>query len=217
MDADDVAHPERLQVQLEELERDPKLDVVSCRVAHFSDNGPVGRGFQLYEEWLNALVCHEDILRERFVESPLPHPTVMARKRVLLAAGGYRDRGWPEDYDLWLRLAERGCRFGKVPRVLLHWRDHGDRLTRNDSRYAVERFLERKAHPPSAFIDIDPSKWGRTVRGAPVHPPERLPELLQGEPAMLLAAVSSRGARRKIRRHLESLGLMETRDYWCVA
>ena len=145
MDADDVAHPERLQVQLEELERDPKLDVVSCRVAHFSDNGPVGRGFQLYEEWLNALVCHEDILRERFVESPLPHPTVMARKRVLLAAGGYRDRGWPEDYDLWLRLAERGCRFGKVPRVLLHWRDHGDRLTRNDSRYAVERFLERKA------------------------------------------------------------------------
>ena len=39
-----------------------------------------------------------------------------------------------------------GFRFGKVARVLHSWRDHGRRLTRNDPRYAVERFLECKAH-----------------------------------------------------------------------
>ena len=99
-----------------------------------------------YEEWLNSLLSQEDILRERFIESPLPHPSVMVRRREFDSVGGYRDMGWPEDYDLWLRLARRGTRFQKLPQTLLWWREHASRLTRRDSRYAVERFLACKAH-----------------------------------------------------------------------
>lgn len=145
MDADDLSDRRRLELQLESLEGSGRPDVVSCRVTHFPPSS-VGAGFRLYEAWLNGLCSHEAIVRERFVESPLPHPSVMVRRAALEEAGGYRDRGWPEDYDLWLRLAQAGRRFHKRPETLLLWRHHGRRLTLRDGRYSVERFLECKAH-----------------------------------------------------------------------
>jgi len=251
MDADDLADPRRLELQATALRQDPSLDLVACLVRHFPDES-VAEGFRIYEEWLNSLVEHDEILRERFIESPMPHPAVMARRRVLAEAGGYRETGGPEDYDLWLRLAADGRRFRKVPEYLYLWREHPDRLTRTDSRYAVERFLACKAHhlargplagrervivwgagqtgrrlskhlkregvPLQAFIDIDPAKVGRTLRGLPIHPPEELPRLTSAAGSfVILAAVSSRGARQLIRDRLGELGHREAVDFWCVA
>ena len=145
MDADDAVPTNRFALQAAAFEATPRADVVSCLVRHFP-RLEVGKGFRIYEAWLNSLVDHQSIMRERFIESPIPHPSAMVRRTVLEDAGGYRDAGFPEDYDLWLRLAARGAHFTKVPRVLYFWRDHGRRLTRTDSRYAVERFLACKAH-----------------------------------------------------------------------
>ena len=144
-DADDRSHPARLEIQVTALREDTSLDVVSCMVEHFPAES-VGAGFRLYEEWLNSVVEHDEIVRERFIESPIPHPTVLLRREVLLEAGGYRDHDWPEDYELWLRLIDAGKRLTKIPRTLYFWREHPKRLTRTDSRYAVERFLACKAH-----------------------------------------------------------------------
>lgn len=145
MDADDAAHPERLELQLSVLERDPKVDVVACGVRHVPVHR-VGEGLRRYEAWLNGLQDHEAVLRERFVESPIAHPAAVVRRRSLEEVGGWRDPGWPEDYDLWLRLAQSGAVFAKVPRVLYFWRDHGRRLTRRHARYTKEAFLRAKAH-----------------------------------------------------------------------
>ena len=145
MDADDIAHPRRLQLQVQALEAADAPDVVSSLVAHFPRRS-LARGFHIYERWLNGLIHHADIMRERFIESPLPHPSVMLRRQDLSDVGGYREEGWPEDYDLWLRLAAAGKTFGKVPEVLYLWRHHEGRLTTNDPRYSVERFLTCKAH-----------------------------------------------------------------------
>jgi hypothetical protein len=106
----------------------------------------VRRGFQIYLEWLNALVSNEAIRREIFIESPFPHPSVAFRRDWVNREGGYQEHGWPEDYDLWLRLYLSGAQFAKIPRVLLDWREHSQRLTRTDSRYSVENFLRAKAY-----------------------------------------------------------------------
>jgi hypothetical protein len=106
----------------------------------------VRQGFALYVEWLNGLLGDADIRRELFVESPLPHPSVMFRREIVQALGGYQEHGWAEDYDLWLRLALHGARFAKLPETLLDWREHAGRLTRSDSRYSLENFLRAKAH-----------------------------------------------------------------------
>jgi glycosyltransferase involved in cell wall biosynthesis len=145
MDADDVSHPRRLELQAAALGADSDLGVVSCRVHHYPRAG-VGEGFMLYEQWLNGLRTHDEMARERFVESPLAHPSAAVRRDLLIRAEGYHDRGWPEDYDLWLRLFEAGVRFAKVDRPLYFWREHHRRLTRRDLRYSPEAFLRCKAH-----------------------------------------------------------------------
>ena len=145
MDTDDHSHPRRLELQTHYLDNHPKTAVVGSLVAAFP-NGQVRQGFQIYLEWLNALISDESIRREIFIESPLAHPSVAFRRELVIQAGGYQEHGWPEDYDLWLRLYCSGAHFAKIPRVLLEWREHPQRLTRTDSRYSLENFLRAKAH-----------------------------------------------------------------------
>jgi len=251
MDADDLAHPQRLEKQVALLEQHPNVSVVGSLVETFPRE-QVGEGFRLYEEWLNQLVTHEEICREIFIESPIVHPSATVRREEMMELGGYQERGWPEDYDLWLRYFVAGRRFAKVPQVLLYWREHPARATHTDSRYSVENFLRAKAWylirgplqgrdalivwgagktgrrlskhlirggcTPVAFIDIDTRKIGKTLRRVPVVDPAELPGLWrQRERPLLLAAVASRGARGLIRRELARLGLIEGRDFLCVA
>jgi len=145
MDADDRSSPDRLGRQFAALEAHPEVTVVGCLVEGFPLQD-VRQGFQMYIEWLNGLVTPEAIAREIFVESPLAHSSVVMRRSWLERVAGYQDRGWPEDYDLWLRLHLAGARFAKVPEVLVGWREHPARATRTAGRYAVENFLRAKAH-----------------------------------------------------------------------
>jgi len=145
MDADDISHPRRLELQAAHLASHPATGVVSCLVRHFPAQR-VAEGFRLYEAWLNSLTTHDEMSRERFVESPLAHPSVMVRRDLLAEAGGWRELGWAEDYDLWLRLFEAGAVVEKLDRILFFWREHGDRLTRTDPCYSTLSFLGCKAH-----------------------------------------------------------------------
>jgi glycosyltransferase involved in cell wall biosynthesis len=145
MDADDRAHPDRLAKQVVYLAAYPEAALVSCQVSGFPKE-QVREGFRVYLEWLNALTSDEDIRREIFVESPFPHPSVTFRKQWVEKVGGYQEHGWPEDYDLWLRMYIAGAKFAKIPEVLLDWREHPKRLTRTDSRYSLENFLRAKAY-----------------------------------------------------------------------
>ncbi|RPI80932.1 MAG: glycosyltransferase, partial [Chloroflexi bacterium] len=145
MDADDIAYPERLEKQVDFLESREDVTVAGCLVEGFPRDQVRG-GFRVYISWLNSLVSDSDLRREMFVESPLAHPSVMFRTEDVIGAGGYQDHGWPEDYDLWLRLYIAGKKFGKVNQVLLSWREYPERLTRTDSRYSLENFLRAKAH-----------------------------------------------------------------------
>ncbi len=144
MDADDVALPDRLRLQVEALAGEG-LDAAGGAVEIVSD-GRVTEGLRRYEAWLNSLVTVEAAARDVFVECPLAHPTLVVRREALERAGGYRDEGWPEDYDLVLRLWAAGARFRAVEPVVLRWRDRAARLQRTDPRYAEEAFVRCKVH-----------------------------------------------------------------------
>ena len=107
MDGDDIAHPQRLAVQLAILAAQPETGLVASSFRHFP-RGHLKIGMLAYEQWQNALVSHDLIMADIFVESPFVHPGVTCRKDILTALGGYRDMGWAEDYDLWLRMAQAG-------------------------------------------------------------------------------------------------------------
>ena len=144
MDADDEMAPERLARQRAALEADPGLGLVGARVAHADDGGDT-RGFAAYVDWLNGLVDEAAIALNRFIESPFAHPSVMFRRSLVDAHGGYADGPFPEDYELWLRWLEAGVRMAKVPATLLTWHDGPGRLTRTHLRYGVEAFYALKA------------------------------------------------------------------------
>ena len=138
MDADDVALSERLELQVAAIEEEG-LAAVGGRVAYFPD--PTD-GMRAYADWLNSLGTVEAAVRDLWVECPLPGPALTARAELV----SYRDRGWPEDYDLVLRIWERGGRFRNVDRFVHRWRDHPRRLTRTQPAYTLEAFRRCKVH-----------------------------------------------------------------------
>ena len=245
MDADDLAHPERLACQAGRFAAGPRVDVLASAVEAGAEAGP---GMRRYVAWSNALLTHEQILADLLVESPLVHPSVMAPAALLRELGGYRDFEGPEDYDLWLRAARSGARFAKLDRALLTWNDGPRRLTRCSPRYAPARFLELKL----AALESGPLRAPRPVvlwGGGPVAKawcralaarghdvvafvdvhPRRIGGRLQGRPvlalpeaarlagALHLAAVGQPGGRQRIRAAAAERGLVEGRDLLAVA
>lgn len=144
MDADDVALPARLERQIALLGAGGG-EVLGCQVRYFPE-AVVAEGARRYEAWLNGLITPEEHHRDIFIECPLAHPTFMLPRARLESVGGYRARGWPEDYDLLLRLWRHGARLAKVPELLLLWREAPGRTSRTHPDYHSDAFRRCKAH-----------------------------------------------------------------------
>ncbi len=247
MDADDVAHPRRLALQLAALRADPRLAAVGGRVRLFPRREVAG-GMARYAAWVNGLVTPELVARDLLVEAPLVHPAAAIRRGVLEAAGGWRDGDFPEDYDLWLRLSAAGHALGNVPEVLLAWRESPGRLTRTDPRYALDRHVALKA----AWLAGGPladrrevALWGAGETGRAFAralgrhgisvrlflevdrrkigrtvlgvPVHSFEEAGRARGMPLLVAVGAPGARALIRDELGRAGFREVDEYRCVA
>jgi glycosyltransferase involved in cell wall biosynthesis len=239
MDADDLVEPDRLRLQADLLAREPSLGAVGSLVRCFPE--PLTPGLARLQEWLDSVVTADECERARFIEAPLVHPSTTFRRAALDEVGGWREAGWAEDWDLLLRLAERGWRIAKVPRVLLHWRDSEQRLTRTGAAYAQEQMVLLRAHHLARGplrgrpFDI----WGagptgkrlaraleehglRPRRFLDVDPSKRIARGLAVEPpealhapgsALVLCAVGAAGAREEIRCLLVQRGFREGGDF----
>jgi hypothetical protein len=225
MDADDVAHPERLARQVAALDTAPAIDFLGCRVAVIDDGARDNEGMRAYVAWSNTLLTHDAIAADMLVESPLVHPSVLMRATALRALHGYRAFDGPEDYDLWLRALAAGHRFAKVPEVLLDWRDTPSRLSRVDARYAGDRFFALKA---AAVLSATASgdafviwgagpigkAWaralaggGRTVRAFVEVDPRKIGQTVHGAPVLRVEDAGGLGAAV----HLAAVGRPDAR------
>lgn len=146
MDADDLAHPDRLGFQCAALESAPRLFGSCCRIEAFPARS-VRDGMRRYLGWQNALLSNSELARDRFVESPILHPSIVVRTaQVRDTLGGWNERGWPEDWDLFLRAFEAGLEFERLTEVLLRWRVHPRQATRVDPRYSEDSLRAVRAH-----------------------------------------------------------------------
>lgn len=143
MDADDYAHPERLERQAAFLRENSGYDAVSCLVKYEGDSIR-NYGYYLHVEWLNSLVDSSGIYENRFVDLPVANPSLMAKREIFDHYGLYQKGDFPEDYELVLRWLERGANIGKVRQFLFHWRDHARRLSRNHEMYSQDAFYRIK-------------------------------------------------------------------------
>ena len=200
-----------------------------------------------YERWQNSLVDHVLICRDLFVESPFVHPGIMMRASIVVQLGGYRDQGWPEDYDLWLRMAAAGIRFARLPATLLFWRDHPERATRTMDEYASlamrrckchhlrQGFLRGCSEVVIAGAGLEARAWQRLFLADGVvvsHwldiDPRKIGSILHGAPVLrpeelrldgrkMITAIGLRGAREQFRLKAQLLGWREGEDFVSVA
>jgi glycosyltransferase involved in cell wall biosynthesis len=246
MDGDDICHPRRLEYQVTCLHDYPEVGLAACSFRHFPRTG-LKQGMLAYESWQNRLLSHDLIMRDLFVESPFVHPSIITRRELLVRLGGYRDVGWAEDYDLWLRMAVSGVRFARLPHEFFFWRDHPERATRTDSAYSTAAFRACKAHflqqgflrdtreviiagagkegrawqRQLVQVDIGVSCWldvdPRKV-GRVLHGAKVMrPEALKQDRQKILVAIGVRGAREEFRLLAEAMGFQEGLDFICVA
>jgi glycosyltransferase involved in cell wall biosynthesis len=245
MDGDDVCHPERLAKQLAIMASGQGVGLVAATFRHFPRRH-LKIGMLAYEEWQNSLATHDQIMADLFVESPFVHPGVMFRKELVDRLGGYRDMGWAEDYDLWLRLAGDGVRFARTAEPLLFWRDRPERATRTMDEYSADAFRRCKLHhlcrgllqDATEVILAGAGKEGRACQrllaaaGIKVVcwvdvDPKKCGRQLHGAmvvshdslepgPTKMLVTVGTRGARGGIRAWAKAAGFVEGADFVCV-
>jgi hypothetical protein len=144
MDADDVAHPQRLALQAAFLRDHSAIGVVGTRTA-FATTVEKSSGMRWFVDWQNTILTPREHYVKRFVDAPLAHPTVMFRRELVDRCGGYDERPLPEDHELWLRWMHAGVRFAKLPEELLTWNDHPRRLSRTHPNYSADAFFGVKA------------------------------------------------------------------------
>lgn len=141
MDADDIMHPDKLEIQWQYLLVHSEVDVLSCQAQLFPEQ-IITDGFLEYINWQNRVLTQQDFQDQCYVEMPLTNPTAIFRKAMFEALGEYRKGEVPEDYEFWLRALHAGYRFEKIPQVLFYWRDSLQRYTRTSpacSRAAFDR------------------------------------------------------------------------------
>jgi glycosyltransferase involved in cell wall biosynthesis len=140
MDADDISHPERLSRQWKVLSQ--SADVVL--VGTLSDGiDAQGKRVRPRDRW--RIIRHSSF-------APFPHGSVIFRKEVFDALGGYEGSATSVgDQDLYHRMARRG-RLVALPEVLYHYRYHlansslkrlsASGETRNGNHSADSRYME---------------------------------------------------------------------------
>jgi len=106
LDSDDVYLPDHIARQVELLERDGLVLTYSDSYI-FRDGVPSGRAFE--REPQHPPVTFEKLLKE---ECCVMTSAVVASRQAMIDAGLFDERFRRcEDFDLWLRMAFRGCRF----------------------------------------------------------------------------------------------------------
>jgi glycosyltransferase involved in cell wall biosynthesis len=149
IDADDISSPDRLQRQVDFLDRHADIALVGSRVQTIDETGTLKGSYPL-------LPCdHDDMLIYALHANPVAHPAVLFRREAVIQAGNYRNVGPVnvEDYDLWLRMAV-SSRLANLPEPLLQYRIHERSATQqslraNELQAALnERFCE---HAPSLY------------------------------------------------------------------
>lgn len=123
MDSDDIALPERLKKQIDYLETNSEVDVLASGLEVFGEITEKEK--ENYNQLFNVELNSKNLI-ENFLETcPIPHPSVMFKKDVILKLNGYNETYLcAEDYDLWLRALSKGYRIEKLSEKLIKYRIH---------------------------------------------------------------------------------------------
>lgn len=118
LNQDDRMLPHRMATQVRYLDNHNDVAAVGSWIRLFDNNGNT--------QILKFIKDDTEIKRLWYIVSPFSDPSVMYRKDVAIAAGGYFQSLWPaDDTHLWYRLGTRG-KLANIQKPLVEVRWHKD-------------------------------------------------------------------------------------------
>src|SRR5262245_48095017 len=133
---DDMYEPTKIERGLKVFRTlGPEVGVLFGDATIVTDDGePCGRWFEPPRHFAQGAIF-ADLCGASFI----PAPTTMIRRDALAAVGGYDERRFVEDYDMWLKLAARGYEFDYVDEALVRYRLSPLGASRNPATQALTR------------------------------------------------------------------------------
>lgn len=135
MDADDIALPRRIEMQLNYLITN-QCDLVGGFIQLIDEENHVIRNRTNYP------TSDASIKRLLLIKNCIPHPTWIYRRELAVALQGYRDIHSSEDYDFLIRAMLLKAKFGVLPQICLQYRVSRNGITQNN--LALQKILAGK-------------------------------------------------------------------------
>ena len=152
MDADDVCVQQRLQVQLDFMEKNPEVAICGSWFNIIGDE----------ERVVKYLPGHNQIMLKMFYQCHFCHPSVIWRQEMIKTFDHKFDATFlhAEDYDFFVRVGER-YKLANIQQVLLHYRHHEMSIssanvsTQADNSILIKKYLFGKLGMDASEDEIE--------------------------------------------------------------
>lgn len=147
MDQDDISFPDRIEKQVEFMEKNKEVSVCGTRF-YILDQGVI-RNAEDYP------LTNDEIIVAMLFGNVLCHPSVMFRTSAIKGKWKYEKNAVAEDYNLWLRMI---CdeKMANLPEKLMLYR-------MGDTHYTASRTKEITCYSTSIARKAYTDKWGIDV------------------------------------------------------
>jgi glycosyltransferase involved in cell wall biosynthesis len=137
MDADDISTYDRIEKELDYLEKND-FDMVATNRFDIDENGNL-----LPDK--SALPKNSSINKLLPVNNFITHSSVIIKSDVVRSLNGYRDFKSSQDYDLWLRLISNGNKIGLLNERLLYYRIRNESISNRDryKQYLINKYQKK--------------------------------------------------------------------------
>lgn len=160
MDSDDISVLNRLEKQIDYMEKHKDIAVLGSKVKIFGKKQAAESGY--YIDYMQG--CYEKFkIKMFFVNAGPVHPAVMMRKEFLDKHGIRYNESIKkaQDYCLWIDCILNGGKIYNYPEILLHYRMHEDQISaknrKEQDKYA--RVISMKALIGAGF-EIEERDFG---------------------------------------------------------
>lgn len=115
-DSDDICVPERIAVQVDYLNKNPNISIVSSFIDEFNED---------YLKPINVKklpLKNDELVEMAKIRNPINHMASAFRKDAIIDIGSYHHIPYVEDYELWVRAIVNGYQLGNIDKILVHAR-----------------------------------------------------------------------------------------------
>lgn len=147
MDSDDISYANRFEKQITYMENNPDVALSSGYISEFKDAKTEPKSIR------RVPLLHDEIVQYLKKRSAFNHVAVCFKKSAVIDSGSYQSVPYFEDYDLWIRVVQKGYKVSNVPELLVDVRIGNDMIGRRHGiAYAKCEINFLKRQLASGFI-----------------------------------------------------------------